>query len=84
LGGVQNLIRIRVADAADDSRVSQRAQCRLAADDVQRGAAFGAGFSENQRAIGKIECRKVIASQQPRSGRAPVEPAGDHQMDDQP
>src|SRR5437667_6037152 len=59
-------------------------QTLLAFQNVQGGAAFGAGFGQHQRASCKIESRQLIASRQLLTRRTPMQTASDHQMKDQP
>ena len=63
---------------------SSRGRRLFAANDVQRGAAFGAGFGQHQRAVGEIERGEVVAAAEFRPAAAPVQPAGDHEMQHQP
>jgi hypothetical protein len=54
------------------------------AKEVEGGAAFGAGFGENERAVGKVEGGKIVAAAEFGSERAPVQTAGDHEVQDEP
>ena len=60
--------------------------CRsfFAADDVQRRAPLRSGFGEDQGAIGKVESCKGLTASQLGIRRAPVQPAGNHQVKYQP
>lgn len=51
---------------------------------MQRRAALGAGLGKNQRAVGKVERRQSLAPRQLCLRRAPVQPASNHQVKDQP
>jgi len=59
-------------------------ECLLAAQEMERGAALGAGFSEGERAGGKVEGEEGLAAGEFGVRRPPVETAGNHEMDDQP
>src|SRR4029077_7061426 len=99
---MQDLIRIRVADATNDPRIGESSlertvfgrkrgskrgeiarknvdsarvegtQTILTRDDMQRRAAFCAGFGNHQRAVRKIEGCQTLASRQLCLRRAPV------------
>ena len=57
----------------------------LAAEDVQRGAAFGAGFGENEMRAGReVEGEQPVAAGELGLRRTPVQAAGDHEMDHEP
>jgi hypothetical protein len=56
----------------------------LAADEMERSAALGAGFREDERTGGEIEGGEGVASGEFGLGRAPVETAGDHEVKNQP
>jgi hypothetical protein len=53
------------------------------AKEVKRGAAFGAGFGEDKRAIGKVEGSEIVSAAEFGPEGAPVEAAGDHQVKDE-
>src|SRR5437762_1120767 len=50
--------------------------------DVNRGPFLRAGFGHQQTAGTEIECRKFIPSLQCSATILPLQPAGNHQMDD--
>jgi len=54
------------------------------AKQVKGGAAFGACFGEDERAVGKVEGSEIIAAAEFGSERAPVQTAGDHEVQDEP
>ena len=111
---MQNLIGIRISDAAHDPRVRQRAfqssilncerslkrfeiagenidaariyiaQALLALEQVKGSAALRAGFGKHQRAVRKIESRKLISSSQLCSRDPPVQTSRNHQMQNEP
>ena len=54
------------------------------AEEVEGGAAFGAGFGEDERAIGEVEGGEIVAAAEFGSEGAPVEAAGDHEVKDEP
>jgi hypothetical protein len=112
--GVQNLVRVSVADAAEDARIRQRPfegtvlvaqglrespqdRCKDidaaridgvqrigASQHVQGCAALRSRLGQHQRAVRKIERRQIVASRELGAGGAPVQPSGNHEMDDQP
>src|SRR5258708_34726877 len=114
LRGMQDLVRIGVADAADDAWIgkghlertilcskggAKRAeiarenidssgvngtQTFLARKDVQRRTVRGAGFGKYERSFGKIEGSQAPAACQLCSTVSPVQPAGNHQVQDEP
>jgi hypothetical protein len=51
---------------------------------VEGGAAFGAGFGEDERAVGKVEGGEIVAAAEFGSEGPPVEAAGDHEVQDEP
>jgi hypothetical protein len=53
-------------------------------EEVEGGAAFGAGFGEDEGAVREVECGEVVSDAEFRAERAPVEAAGDHEMKDEP
>ena len=53
-------------------------------EEVEGGTAFGAGFGEDERAVGEVECGEVVAAAEFGSEGAPVEAAGDHEVQDEP
>jgi len=57
---------------------------RFVGEEVEGGAAFGAGFGEDERAVGKIEGGEIVAAAEFGAERTPVEAAGDHEMEDEP
>lgn len=67
-----------------DAAGVHRAQAFFATDDVQRRAAFRAGFGEGERALGKIERGEELPAPDLGARRPPVQPASDHQMQHQP
>jgi hypothetical protein len=56
----------------------------FATDEMEGGAALGAGFGEDQRACREIEGGEGVSSGELCLRRAPVETAGDHEMENQP
>src|SRR5215472_3060743 len=112
-GGVEDLVRIRVADAAEEPRVGERplqgvvlatkrggellgsglhrvdasavqgAHLVLAAEQPQLRSLLGAGLGEDERAGGEIERREADPSRHRRAAGSPVEPAGDHEVEDE-
>ena len=55
---------------------------RLAPRQVDRRPAPGPGLGQGQRPVRKVERREPHPARRARAGRAPVKPAGDHQVDD--
>ncbi len=53
-------------------------------EEVEGGAAFGAGFGEDERAVGKVECGEVVSAAEFCAKGTPVEAAGDHEVKDEP
>ena len=53
-------------------------------EEVERGATFGSGFGENERAIGEVEGSKIVSAAKLGSDGTPVEPASDHEVQDEP
>jgi hypothetical protein len=51
---------------------------------MERGAALGAGFGEDEGAVGKVEGGEVVAAAELCAERTPVEAASDHEMKDEP
>jgi hypothetical protein len=56
----------------------------IAADEMEGGAALGAGFREDERAGGEIEGGEGVAAGEFGLGRAPVKTAGDHEVENEP
>src|SRR6266849_280492 len=83
-GGKRSAKRAEVAREDVDSSRVDGTQALLAYEDVQRCAVLCAGFGEHQRAAGKIEGRQISAASQLCRAGTPVQPAGDHQVQDQP
>ena len=54
------------------------------AEEVKGGATFGAGFGEDERAVGKVEGGEIVAAAEFGSEGTPVETTGDHEVQDQP
>src|ERR1700693_2901823 len=111
---MQNLVRIRVADTADDAWIGQSpleragfsrksgakrteiaredldssrvdgTQTGLARENVQRCAMRSTGFGKYKRSAGKIEGSQTPAACQLCSSTSPVQPAGNHQGQDEP
>ncbi len=54
---------------------------RFSLDEVEGGAALGSGFGEDEGAVGEVEGGKVVATTEFGSGGAPVQAAGDHEME---
>nr|WP_293417094.1 hypothetical protein [Piscinibacter sp.] len=109
---VQDLVGVRIADAAEQPRIRQRALERVVlglqprqeggrlgahhvdaagvlrgqrvapGEQVQRGAAFRACFGEHQRAGIELEGRQCRLRRFGAGGQ-PLQPAGDHQVDDE-
>src|SRR5712664_1604940 len=69
LRGMQDLVRIGIADAPDD---------------IQRCSVLCTGFGKHERTAGKIESRQTPAARELRSWDLPVQPAGNHQVQHQP
>lgn len=111
---MEDLVRVRVPDAAERARVGERAlervilalqrggegvavdlegleaaggerlQTGLADNEVECGAALGAGFGEPEEAgIEGEHCEQIATAELGRGG-VPMQPAGDHQMEDEP
>ena len=112
---VQDLVRVGVADAAEQMRIGERAlqrvalagerlvklfargverldaagieraQRRLAAHQLQRGALLRARFGEEQRAVLEGERGEHLLRPHPRflAGLPPAQPPGDHEVDDE-
>jgi hypothetical protein len=72
--------RVRVEHLEPAGVVS--AERRLAAHHVERGPLLGAGLGHDQRARREIECRQPDPARRLCARRLPVQPPGDHQMDD--
>ena len=53
-------------------------------EEIKRGSALGAGFGEDEGAVGKVEGGEVVAASEFRVEGAPMEAAGDHEMKDEP
>jgi len=51
---------------------------------VEGGAALGAGFGEDEGAVGEVEGGEVVSAAEFGSEGAPVEAAGDHEVEDEP
>jgi len=51
---------------------------------VKGGAAFGARFGEDERAVRKVERGEVVAAAEFGSEGAPVKATGDHEVKDEP
>ncbi len=51
---------------------------------MEGGTAFGAGFGEDEGAVGEVEGGEIVAASEFRSERTPVEAAGDHEVQDEP
>ena len=59
-------------------------QGMAAAGDHQRGAVLSAGFSQGERAVREVPGGEVLAAVERGAGFFPMEPAGDHQVEDHP
>ena len=111
---MQDLVGVRVADAAQQLRIGQRAlervvalreplrerrkvewrdlesaaivlgERRFAVDDVERRAALAARLGQRQRSRCKLERCEHRPSRTFRTRLVPVQPAGDHEVQDQP
>ena len=53
-------------------------------EEVEGGSALGAGFGEDERAVGKVEGGEVVLAAEFGFDGAPVEAAGDHEVQDEP
>ena len=53
-------------------------------EEVEGGPAFGAGFSEDEGAVGEVEGGEVVAAAEFSPNGTPVESAGDHEVEDEP
>jgi hypothetical protein len=114
LGGVEDLVGVRVADAGEDAWVGEGALegavfdgeggaesfdvgsedfdsagvylfCGgFVGEEIKRGSALGAGFGKDEGAVGKVEGGEVVAASEFGAKRAPVEAAGNHEMEDEP
>ena len=51
---------------------------------MQGGPAPGAGFGEDEGAVGEVEGGEVVSAAEFGSERAPVEPTCDHEVKDEP
>src|ERR1700674_2368850 len=76
--------RIEIAREDIDSPGVDGTQTLLAREDVQGCAVRCAGFGEDERSAGKIEGSEALAACQLCSSGPPVQPAGNHQVQDQP
>ena len=76
--------RIHIARENIDSARVDRTQALLAGEHMQRCTAFGAGLSEHERAIGKIEGCQILPARQLGPRWAPVQPASNHQVQHYP
>ena len=56
----------------------------LALENIEGGSALGAGFGEDEGAVGEVEGGEIVAASEFCAERAPVEAAGDHEMKDEP
>src|ERR1019366_1401725 len=59
-------------------------QTLFAAQDVQRGTALGAGLSQHQRTVVKVEGCQPIAAGKLGLRRLPMQAAGNHEVEHQP
>ena len=78
----RNALRSLLKTSMPPGSIASRAAST--AKDVQRRAAFAAGLGEHERPGWKIERGEVIAPGELRGRRAPVQTAGDHQVDHEP
>src|SRR5271166_1726828 len=76
--------RVEIAGQDLDSSLVHRAQSCFTAQDVQGRAPLRAGFGEHERTIRKVERGETLAAHQFGVWRAPVQPASNHQMQNQP
>ena len=95
-GSVRARLRVRfsaVRAARKASRVAVRTFDAAGVDvlgggfvgeEVEGGAAFGAGFGEDEGAVGEVEGGEVVAAAEFCAEGAPVETAGDHEVKDEP
>jgi len=60
------------------------AQTFFSANHVERGATLGAGFGEDEGAVGKIEGGEIAAGGEFGMRRFPVQATGDHEVQDKP
>ena len=56
----------------------------LVCEEMERGSAFGACFGEDEGPVGEVEGGEVIAASEFCAEGAPVEAAGDHEVQDEP
>jgi hypothetical protein len=59
-------------------------QAVLASENIQGCAVLRPGFGKYERAAGKIECGQAVAARQLCLWRPPVQPARNHQVQDEP
>ena len=95
-GSVRARLRVRfsvVRAARKSSRVAAKTSMPpgsivfgggLAGEEMEGGTAFGAGFGEDEGAVGEVEGGEVVAAAEFRAEGAPVETAGDHEVQDEP
>src|SRR5690348_2173258 len=67
-----------------DSAGVERLQAGFATDNVKRGAALRARLGQREPSVVKLECGQLVPAARFRSGRAPMQAAGDFEMDYQP
>ena len=76
--------RAQQIQGAKFRQAAQRLQTGLARDHVERGAALRPRFREPQPSVIELERGQHVAAAQLRSGSAPMQPAGDLEMQHEP
>ena len=75
--------RIETRQAELAARPGERLKGAFAADDVDRSPFFRAGFGQGQDSGREVESGQPDLARQLGAGRSPVEPAGDHEVEDE-
>src|SRR6266851_6665793 len=67
-----------------DAAGIESAKAVFSGDDVERSALLRAGFGPEKSSGGKVKCSKAARRRNFGAARTPVQPAGDHQVQNQP
>src|SRR6266699_1115068 len=67
-----------------DATGIESAKAVFSSDDVERSALLRAGFGPEKSSGGKIKCGEAARRRNFGAARTPMQPAGDHQMQDEP
>src|SRR5215469_4145554 len=84
LGGQRRAEGFEIGGEWVEAARVERAQACFSANHMERGATLGAGFGEDEGAVGKIEGGEVAAAGEFGMGWFPVQAAGDHEVKNQP